>query len=238
MSDTAAFIAGCAVTGVAAVLLARGDLAAGQIRSAPTSQPAQTAPTQTVMGTLSPTATDDPNRMWQIESQFRQQQESQGFGEQLKQHQLLAEDFKTQLAKQQTENETLKAQINKQQSSTDLLVAQLQEQQRYIDRITTQEQFRNTFDLSNQSNGWQTAIFVVGAIVLIVIIGGAGILLVMMVMMWMNNQGSSRRKQTRTVHVVHPMPTPYGLAHPQAVLPAKSGARRQPRHIDVDYYSD
>ncbi|NJR40220.1 MAG: hypothetical protein HC781_17095 [Leptolyngbyaceae cyanobacterium CSU_1_4] len=137
--DTAAFLAGCAVTGVAALLLAKGDFASGQ--------PGALQPIQSVLPSslaTPPPVPSTPNdrledvqRGWQVQTKLEQQQDlARELSDQLKSQQGLADDLKSQVAKQQSESEDLKSQLDKQQRNTEMLIAQLQEQQRVIDKVS------------------------------------------------------------------------------------------------------
>jgi hypothetical protein len=240
--DTAAFIAGCAVTGVAALLLAKGDFANGQTGGMQPMQPTQ--PIQSVMpATVSPPPTsattdrlEDVQRGWQVQTKLEQQQDvARNLTDQLKAQQSLADELKLQVAKQQSESEDLKTQLDKQQRNTETLVAQLQEQQRVIDKMAAQQQTRTFPELRSESrdNGSvQTIVLAIGAIILVVIVVGTIVLVGTILLVAM-----SRRRQPRTVHVMQPMPSNYAFAE-QPMLPQRVAKPKPAKQIDVDYYTD
>jgi Skp family chaperone for outer membrane proteins len=235
--DTAAFLAGCAVTGVAALLLARGEFANGQSGL----QPMQSVMPSSVATPVAPVLTDrleDVQRGWQVQSKLEQQQDAaRNLADQLKSQQTLAEDLKSQVAKQQSESEDLRSQLDQQQRNTEQLIAQLQDQQRVIDRMAAaSQQPRSLPELRPPSNdnSIQTIVLAIGAVILVVIVVGTIVLVGVILLVAM-----SRRRQPRTVHVVQPMPSHYGTFPEQQLLPQRSAKPpRQTKQIDVDYYAD
>lgn len=236
--DTAAFLAGCAVTGVAALLLAKGDFANGQTGSL---QPIQSVmPSTLTTPAPAPSSTDnhleDVQRGWQVQTKLEQQQDvARDLTDQLKSQQSVADDLKSQVAKQQSESEDLKGQLDKQQRNTEMLIAQLQEQQHVIDKVVATSQAR-PLDLSTRpsDNGnVQTTVLAIGAVILVVIVVGTIVLVGVVLLVAM-----SRRRQPRTVHVMQqPMPQSYAFPE-QHLLPQRSNRVRPPKQIDVDYYTD
>ena len=230
MADTAAFLAGCAVTGVAALFLLKNDLAISQPRvlQSPLVEPV-VAPSQT-SGVF-----QDPGQGWKLQTQVEQQQGiARDLTDQFRKQQSDTQDIKSQLEKQQSQSEDLRTQLEKQQRNTEQLIAQLQEQQRLIDKVADQKQVDPTALLRNdQSSGQiQTALWIGGGVILIILMGGGIVLIGVIVVVMM----SSRRRQTRTVHVVHPVPTPYNFAEqPQLLSPARTRIK-PPRQ--VDYYDE
>ncbi len=236
--DTAAFLAGCAVTGVAALLLSKGDFASGQ--------PGSLQPIQSVMPSLASPAPapsapsdrlEDVQRGWQVQTKLEQQQDvARELSDQLKSQQGLSDDLKSQVAKQQSESEDLKSQLDKQQRNTEMLIAQLQEQQRVIDKVVATSQAR-PLELSPrpQDNGGnvQTLVLAVGAVILVVVVVGMIVLVGVVLLVAL-----SRRRQPRTVHVMQqPMPQSYAFPE-QHLLPQRSNRVKSPKQIDVDYYAD
>ncbi|MBW4513969.1 MAG: hypothetical protein KME11_01930 [Timaviella obliquedivisa GSE-PSE-MK23-08B] len=236
--DTAAFLAGCAVTGVAALLLAKGDFANGQVGSL---QPIQSVVPSSLAtpapASISPTdQLEDVQRGWQVQTKLEQQQDvARELSDQLKSQQSLADDLKSQVAKQQSESEDLKSQLDKQQRNTEMLMAQLQEQQRIIDKVAAASQAR-PLELTNRpsDNGnVQMVVLAIGAVILVVIVVGTIVLVGVVLLVAM-----SRRRQPRTVHVMQqPMPQSYAFPE-QHLLPQRSNRIRPPKQIDVDYYAD
>jgi|GEM_PF-1657804 hypothetical protein len=237
--DTAAFLAGCAVTGVAALLLAKGDFASGQTGALPPMQ--SIMPSSLATPAPAPTSStndrlEDAQRGWQVQTKLEQQQDvARDLSDQLKSQQTLADDLKSQVTKQQSESEDLKTQLDKQQRNTEMLMAQLQEQQRVIDKVAAASQAR-PLELSTRpsDNGnVQTIVLAIGAVILVVIVVGTIVLVGVVLLVAM-----SRRRQPRTVHVMQqPMPQSYAFPE-QQLLPQRSNRVRPTKQIDVDYYTD
>jgi hypothetical protein len=235
--DTAAFLAGCAVTGVAALLLAKGDFANGQVGGLQPMQSVMPASVATPAPAPSTDRLEDVQRGWQVQTKLDQQQDvARNLSDQLKSQQTLADDLKSQVAKQQSESEDLKSQLDKQQRNTEQLIAQLQEQQRVIDKMAAASQqprsLPDEFRQQPNDNGVQTIVLAIGAVILVVIVVGTIVLVGVILLVAM-----SRRRQPRTVHVVQPMPSPYGSFAEPHLLPQRATKPRQ-KQIDVDYYAD
>jgi hypothetical protein len=236
--DTAAFLAGCAVTGVAALLLAKGDFANGQTGSLQPMQsimPSSLA-TPAPAPTLSTDRLEDAQRGWQVQTKLEQQQDvARDLTDQLKSQQTLADDLKNQVAKQQSESEDLKSQLDKQQRNTEMLIAQLQEQQRVIDKVSAAAQARPLeLDSRRQpDNSVQTIVLAVGGVILVVIVVGTIVLVGVVLLVAM-----SRRRPTSRVHVMQqPMPQSYAFPD-QHLLPQRVARVKPPKQIDVDYYTE
>lgn len=237
MTDTAAFLAGCAVTGVAALFLLRNDFAISQTRSIESahnqSAPAQPAstPAQTASGMF-----QDPQQEWRFQTQLEQQQGlSRDLSEQFKRQQTDTEDLKSQLEKQQTQTEDLRSQLDKQQRNTEQLISQLQEQQRVLDKVADQRNISPAELRRDASSGeWHiTAVWIAGGVVLVILVGGGLIFIGIVAVILL----SSRQKKTsRTVHVVHPVTSPYSFADQPQLLPPSRVRAKPPRQID--YYGE
>ncbi|NJN85418.1 MAG: hypothetical protein HC881_02730 [Leptolyngbyaceae cyanobacterium SL_7_1] len=235
-SDSTAFLAGCAITGVAAVLLLRGGLLAEQPRSSPSlsSPPALSAPASnpSIMGL-------SPQQEWRTEQQIEEQR-------------ILTQDLKAQLDRQRTETDALKTELERQRSETDQLVAQMQQQletqQRLIDTINVQQQIgtadrdrvadqlraiepRANYSTDQPIRLQSTLLWAVGVTLIVIALGGGVVLIVLIVLL-----AQSQRRYPRTVNVIHPMAAPpYPLAA-QALLPSQT--RPTKRTTQVDYLDD
>jgi hypothetical protein len=240
--DTAAFLAGCAVTGVAAILLAKGDFASGQTGSLQPMQSVMPSSLATPAPAPAPTLSttdrlEDAQRGWQVQTKLEQQQDvARDLTDQLKSQQALADDLKNQVARQQSESEDLKSQLDKQQRNTEMLIAQLQEQQRVIDKVSAASQARPLeLDTRRQpDNSVQTIVLAVGGVILVVIVVGTIVLVGVVLLVAM----SRRRPTSRTVHVMQqPMPQAYAFSD-QHLLPQRVARVKPPKQIDVDYYTE
>jgi hypothetical protein len=242
-NDTTAFLAGCAITGVAAVLLLRGGVLAGAPRGAPLSQVPAVAPVS-VMPVPSPATppaglTQSEERAWQLQRELEQQK-------------VVTNDLKNQFTTQQTVMQDLRSQVDRQKIETEQLLSRLDQQQRLIDTMSVQQQLSDADQsrfseqlrdanrskptvIPPQSPSTQTTLlWGIGVIFLIMAFGG-GILL--LIVIFLLAQASSQRRYPRATHVIHPMlPPPYPISE-QALLPAHATrSRRPPRQID--YYED
>lgn len=250
MSDTAAFLAGCAVTGVAVLFVMRTDFSSSDARVPPTWQ--SPTPTSGMQSTpipvpVSPNSSEQDGRGFRLESKLEQQQDlSRDLSDQLRRQQDKTDDLRSLLERQQRETENLRNQLEQQQRNTETLIVQLQEQQRLLDRVSNQPARHsiqpipiNPITPSANSNNdavvkIQTFIMgAVGILVLIVVAGGGLVLFAIIVVVLL----SSRRRQPRTVHIVHPFPSPYPMLPSQHLLPQRTRSR-PPRKIDVEYYDD
>jgi hypothetical protein len=255
MSDTAAFLAGCAVTGVAALFLVKNNFAAGQ----PGGFQPEPSPTQSSTSTLSvPSsvpgfAMPDNGRDWRFETKLEQQQNAatdlsnqimrqQNETEALKGK---AEDLKGWLQKQQGQTEDLKNQLEKQQQYTNQLISQLQEQQRLIDRMSSEhsieQSIRPLAPLPSSSapeedsvNLKTIVLWALGGVLLVIVIGGGVVLIAIILVVVFSRR---RPSSSRTVHVVHPMPPqPYIFQGQQHALPPSRVRMQPPRQYD--YYDE
>jgi uncharacterized membrane protein YdfJ with MMPL/SSD domain len=234
MTDTAAFLAGCAVTGVAALFLLRNDLASSQTRGLPLSPPEQA--TAQVPSPTSSGIYQDPAEKWKLQTQLEQQQGvSRDLTDQFRKQQSDTDDIKNQLEKQQDQTEDLRSQLERQQRNTEQLIAQIQEQQRIIDKMADQRQIDPAIlRQDDQSPGqFQTVLLWIGGGVLLIILVGGGLIFMGVIVIVLF---SSRKRQTRTVHVVHPISTPYSFADQPQLLPPARARIKPPR--TVDYYDE
>jgi hypothetical protein len=239
MSDTAAFLAGCAVTGVAVLFVMRNDMSQTRV---PPSLPS-TSPTPEVATPFpaSPPSnwSQDEGRSFRMESELGQQQDlARDLSDQLRRQQDRTEDLKGQLEQQQRQTEDLKSKLDKQERNTEILISQIHEQQRLLDRLSDQPvRHAMPIDALNDNRSENTSIQTVitgavGIVVLVVVAGGGLVLFAIVVVVLL----SSRRRPTRTVHIVHPVANPYTFP-PQPLLPHR--ARTRPaRPVDVEYYAD
>lgn len=244
MSDTAAFLAGCAVTGVAVLFVMRND-GIGQTKSPPSLQSPSPTPEMSATPFSSPSSSgwsQEDGRSFRMESQLDQQRDlSRDLSTQLRSQQDRTDDLKGQLEQQQRQTEDLKSQLEKQERNTDVLIAQIQEQQRLLERVSdkpmpTSMPIDALVEKQSSNSQIQTVITgAVGIVVLIVVAGGGLILFAIIVVVLAAS--NNRRRPARTVHIVHPFPRPYPTLPAQPMLPARARSR-SPRHIDVEYYAD
>ena len=235
MTDTAAFLAGCAVTGVAAIFLLRNEFPISQAHSL---QPLPVQPTVPAPVQTAPTASgmfQDPQQEWRFQTQLEQQQgTARDLTDQFKRQQIDTQDLKSQLEKQQTQTEDLRSQLEKQQRNTEQMIAQIQDQQRIIDKMSDQSHINPVELRRDDSSGqWQaTALWIAGGVAMVILVGGGMILIAIVVVVISNRQ----KKTNRTVHVVHPVASPYSFAQQPQLLPPSRIKAKPPRQID--YYGE
>jgi hypothetical protein len=236
--DTTAFLAGCAITGVAAVLLLRGGFVSEQSRMQSIQPPPATSLQQVPPSSLSaPGVTQTSEQQWQLERELEQQR-------------TLTTELKNQLEQQKSETDDLKTAIAQQKSDTERLMTQLQQrvetQQRLLDAIAVEQQI-SAADQSRSSASQlslaeqlrlsnppeqpirlqNTLLWVVGVTLIILALGG-GIILVILIVLLVQSQ----RRYPRSMHVIHPMPSPYVLPE-QALLPSQTRAPRRTSQIEI-----
>lgn len=190
MSDATAFLSGCAITGVAAVLVMGGGLAIGQYKTPEPVLPAipvQTAPPPSV------NALDSQDQVRLNGQLDRQQTEIEG--------------LKTQVS-------DLKSQLEKQQTDTQRLNTQIQQQQTQLDTMTLQRA-RPADVAIEQPNRFQAlTLGAMGAVMLIVVVGGGMVLVGVIVLI------VSQRRQSRSMQVIHPIQPPYSFSTQEFLPPS------------------
>ncbi|ASC73454.1 hypothetical protein XM38_044210 [Halomicronema hongdechloris C2206] len=195
MSDTSAFIAGCATTGAAALmlLLARMSLDETSPRPATESEPYINEAITPIPAPPPPTVdTPDTNP---LEQELEQQQE-------------LIQRLETQLGEQQQQIDDLEEQLRRQEDDARTLLARLDDYQHSVDSLASQQ---NRLEGAQQTAGQtQTSLVWVGAgIVMIVLLGGAALMVVIVVFV------ASRRRESRASQApMYPVNVPPTAYHP------------------------
>lgn len=221
MSDTTAFLAGCAITGVAAFLLLRGELGLGQTRPIQPTQAIANAPELPIPApVLQPPVVVNDGREFQLQRDLDEQKS-------------ITDDLEEQLKEQQDETEDLKSQLQLQQANTEKLLSQLQEQQRLA--LSVPPSVRST-EVSDSPNRFQSLVFLAfGTMLLVVGLGAGAILIVVIVLMV-----QSGRRSPRIMHVVHPSSQSYvPPVYPSYNLLEQGTSPPQPRTrrtSSVNYY--
>lgn len=216
MSDTTAFLSGCAITGVAAVLLLGGGLAVGQYRNTPPGV-LPTAPGQTLPPVPQTTASPLPVPPYPIsapdsnDSQLSRDLEQQ----------------RTEAAALKSQVEDLKGQVEQQRTEMQRLTAQIQAQQDTLNSIAARSDRGDAISASGQS---QTLLMGAVGFGFLVVLGGGGALLIGVIVLLVQSQ----RRSNRTMHVIHPVQPTYSFSD-QELLPPPMRQRR-PRQIN--YYED
>lgn len=222
MSDTTAFVAGCAITGIAAFLLLRGELGLGQTRPLQPTQAIATAPQLPVLTPVPqpPSLVTDYGRESQLQRDLDEQKS-------------ITDDLEEQLKDQQKETEDLKSQLTLQQANTEKLLNQLQEQQRVAMSVP---QPMRSVDVNDQPNRFQNLVFLAFGTMLLVVGLGAGAILIIIIVFVVQ----SGRRSPRIMHVVHPVSQPYTPPPSQSYNLLEQGTLppqpRTRRTSQVNYY--
>jgi hypothetical protein len=223
MSDTSAFIAGCATTGAAALmlLLARISLsespASVNLDTGSLSSPEAAIP---VPAPPPPDASSPPLAAQEELLDILEQQQvlTKKLDEQLSQQQGVIQDLETQLQTQTVETEALAARLNNYEQS--------------VNSLTTQQQ--RLAGVQQDTDQTQTSLLWVGAgLVLVVLIGGAVVVLILVVLVAFQ----SRHRQTQPNSIVYSadIPPPSYPYYQQEFLPLPRRPRRVQAQDIYDY---
>lgn len=219
MTDTTAFVAGCATTGVAVLvlLLARVGF---QPSSSSEVQPSSTTLEAVVPVPQSPIQTIDDGINDDIKQDLDRQRE-------------LTAKLENQLVQQEMLARNLENQLKQQQEETRAVLSQLREYQRSVDTLSLQNAQQSQQKDTSNSNLQTTLLWIGGGLLLVMILGGGAIILCMILV-------SGRRREERTVPVVYPfqMPVPPSgyRYYEQEFLPPPPvrHKRANPTYYDVD----
>lgn len=222
MTDTTVFVAGCATTGVAVLVLL---LARVGFQTPPPEAPSSAITPETVVPVpQSPMQTVDEGLSEDIKQELDRQRElTAKLENQLVQQEMLARNLENQLKQQQEETRAVLSQLREYQRSVDTLSAQ--NGQLAVDR----------FNQNQQSSNIQTILLWMGGGVLLVMVVGGGIILLCLVFV------SGRHRPERPAPpVVYPfqMPVPpsgYRYYEPEYLPPPPMRQKRaNPAYYDVD----
>ncbi|MBE9181856.1 hypothetical protein IQ268_25130 [Oculatella sp. LEGE 06141] len=210
MSDTTAFLSGCAITGIVAVLLLGGGFAVDGYRRSPPPQSMPTVPD------LPPVPVPPSPNFDQPTVQERA--------------------LERELEQQRDEAERLKNQIEKQQNDIQGLTTQIQEQQRLIHEMSAQvdvmSQRSRIAPAVEQPDRFQTVTLIAVGVTLLVVLLGGGIILVAVIVLLV--QAQSQRRPSRSMPpIIHHIQTPYGFPN-QEFLPPSIRTPRRTRQIDYE----
>lgn len=217
MSDTTAFLSGCAITGVAAVLLLGGGLAVGQYRTSSPPGTLPSVPIQTLPATpetAAPIPVPPP-----YSTGLPASGDTSELSRDLEQQRSEATALKSQV-------EDLKGQIEQQRNEMQRLTAQIQAQQETINAIAARP------DRSEPLGSGQSQTLLMGAIGFgfLVILGGGGAVLIGVIVLLIQSQ----RRSNRTMHVIHPVQPTYSFSDQELLPPAM----RPRRARQINYYED
>jgi hypothetical protein len=209
MSDSSAFIAGCATTGAAALILLLARITMGE----------------------SPARVDERTSVVQEEilpvpappSALPSAQEMELLAE-LKQQQELTQLLEERMAQQTLQIQDLQSQLQWQQQETEALAARLSTYEDFMNLLTTQQQ--QFAGVQRETDKTQSSLLWVGAgLVMIVLIGGALVLVILVVLVaFQSRQRSTPSSQIVYTTEVPVPPNPYYTQQP--FLPTPRRTRR------------
>ena len=225
MSDTTGFLAGCATTGMAVLLLLVARVGIEDSLPMVQSQP----DIVTANEPLPPVPVPSPPST--VQEQFSNI--DQPFRRDLDRHQDLLERLESQLDDQKVMIRDLEDELEKQQTETTAIVAQLQEYRYSMDTLTAQQASVMEVSPQGASEG-QTVLLWVGAGVVLVLIFGGGLVLVILIIM----AAQTRRRSSRNAQITHPINVaPSYQYYEQEFLPPQIRPRQAGQYEPFDYGS-
>jgi hypothetical protein len=222
MSDTTAFVAGCATTGVAVLVLLVSRVGFGPSESPRDRVDLNAVEVPAAVPVPSPPSQDPAESAWQDELRdelARQRELTSKLESQLAQQEMLARNLENQLKQQQDETRAVISQLNDYKHSMDTL--SLQNSQLMV-------------EANQQSGGLQkTLVWMGGAFLLVLLLGGGGLILCVLLMAFQ----SQRRQERSTSVIYHPleMPTPPTYRYYEQEFLPPASVRRQRVNPYYDY---
>jgi hypothetical protein len=219
MSDTSAFIAGCATTGAAALMLLLSRVGMGNSLSTVTVDPPPPLE-EAVVPVPSP-----PSLEPTVEAQ-------EDLLEALQDQQTMTEDLEEQLVQQQLIVRDLEAQLADQAAETRAIAARLDTYERSVSSLDSQQQ--QLAGVQQSTDKTQASLLWVGAgLAIVVLVGGAVIVLILVVLVAFQ----SRNRPPQSSQIIYPpdiAPPPYPY-YQQEFLPAAPRPRRVQAQDIYDY---
>lgn len=217
MSDTSAFLAGCATTGVAVLVLLVAriglDDTPPQIESI---VPGQESPVPLPPPPLTPPTPSGE----QADSNLRRELERQ---------QDVSEQLKQQIDEHRATIRTLEDRLERQREDTNAIAADLRDTQRTVNDLANQP------PLPPPARGTDspTTLLWVGSAVVVIVLGGGGLLLLLVVNLL--NQSPRRRRRPHLIYPQPPTPPSYPYYGPEILPPSLSS---RPVVYDTYDYED
>ncbi|MEM8503237.1 MAG: hypothetical protein AAF716_08805 [Cyanobacteria bacterium P01_D01_bin.1] len=228
MSDTTAYLAGCATTGVAALVLlvARvGMVSTGSELDLANRQNDQQSDRFAQVESIVSSQQPDAQSQQALETEIRRELDKQ---------RTLTQKLEEQLSEQETLSASLETQLQEQSEKTQDLLSRIQDYQRSVEDIELEDKIaaavRPTTDAATQSSGPSTSLIWLGAGVVIILgLGGGGLILCSILLIL-----QSQRRSVRPMPMP-PMPMPpasdYRYYDP-ALLPPTQVPPRRPSYYD------
>ncbi|MBT9313068.1 tol-pal system YbgF family protein [Leptothoe kymatousa] len=192
MTDTTAFVAGCATTGVAVLVLLLARV--GFQTSAAEVPPSSATPETVVPVPQSPIQTVDEGLNEDVKQELDRQRD-------------LTAKLENQLVQQEMLARNLENQLKQQQEETRAVLSQMREYQRSVDTLSLQNGHLVAAQSSqndSSANIQTILLWMGGGLLLVMVIGGGAVLLCLVLV------SGRQRREERTVPVVYPfqMPAP------------------------------
>lgn len=213
MSDTTAYLAGCATTGVAALVLLVARI--GMVSANPEGERARQLDdrlarieaTTPAAGAIADTQAN-PQLQYEIRRELDKQRD-------------LTEKLEEQLAQQETLSGSLETQLKAQEDKTQELLAKIQDYQQSVESLELQDKIAaatRPADIATTPTGPPTSVIWLGAgVVVVLILGGGGLILCAVLLIL-----QSQRRSARPGPMPSPLPMPPAAAYryyDQAFLP-------------------
>jgi len=224
MSDTTAYLAGCATTGVAALVLlvARVGMVSASAEADDASRLGDRI-ARIEEATPSRQAIADAQAEQALESEIRQELDKQ---------RELTQKLEEQLTEQETLSQSLEEQLAEQEESTKALLTRMQDYQRSVEDMELDDKIAAAARPATETNpGPPVSLLWLGAGVVVVLVLGGGGLILCSVLLILQSQS---RRNSRHVPMAHPMPMPpagYRYYDPSFLPPAQLPPRR-PTYYD------
>ena len=223
MSDTTAYLAGCATTGVAALVLlvARVGMVSASAESAETQQ------LDSRIARIEETARDQRNLS---EAQVNQQLE-ENIRRELDKQRDLTRKLEEQLVDQESLSTSLEEQLSEQEEKTRDLLARIQDYQRSVEDLEIDDKIAAAARPATEVRpGPPASVIWLGAALAFVLVLGGGGLVICAVLLFMQSQ----RNRYRGVPMRPPMPMPPASAYRynQNFLPPAQFRPQRPSYYD------
>ena len=218
MSDTTAYLAGCATTGVAALVLLVARV--GMVSSS--------AEADTRLDRLAQIEAATPSQQ-ATEAQAGQQLKND-VSRELEKQRDLTKRLEEQLVDQEGLSTSLEEQLQEQEDKTQDLMARIQDYQRSVDDLAIDDKITAAARPSDARSGPPASVIWLGAALAFVLVLGGGGLILCAVLLFMQSQ----RYRARSVPMRHPMPMPPGAAYryDQNLLPPAQFRPQRPTYYD------
>lgn len=224
MSDTSAFIAGCATTGAAALMLLLARISMGESPTQvnpPLLPPGLEESVMPVPAPPPPTTADGNSP-------------EQRFLDNLDDQQALIDRLESQLTQQDLLIRDLESQLRDQREQTTAIAARLESYERSVDILTTQQQ--QMAGMQQTTDKTQSSLLWVGAgLVLVVLVGGALVLVILVILVAFQSRHKSNSRPSQIVYSAE-VPSPHPGYYPQTeFLPPAKRPRRIYQQEFYDY---